>query len=448
MITRRATFRLYPSKAQEVRLHYYRRLHKDLYNACVYHRKTQYQKFGQNVTYYDQQNILPAFKAEWVEYKELGSQALQATVKRVDFAFLRFFQGLGKYPKFKSSRYYRGWTYPAVSGWKTHTTGDNGGLELAGIPGQIQIRGEARTWGNPTTCTIVWKQNKWYASITVNCEPVRETGIGAVGLDIGCLTAVAMSDGTKIDNPRFLASAQKHINKVSKRLRRKRSPQRRKVKASRRWKKTRKKVSLLQNKVANRRQNWVHQTATEIISANSLVATEELQVKNMTRKAKKGKRRRTRGASTRGTRATHSLQKTGLNRSILDVGFGMLRQAIKYKVIESGGVFVDVPTKKIKPSQTCPQCGTQKPKSLDERIHQCDCGCTLDRDVASAVVCLNYALGLGTSLKDGDGLAGEPGRPHALEATSRDWATLPKSPLSCGGFRQLNQMKRQKLSEA
>jgi len=111
MITRTITYRLYPSKAQEQRLHYFRKLHNLLYNACVYHQ------FGKNITYLDQQNILPAFKQEWVEYKELGSQALQATVKRVDFAFQRFFTGLGKYPNFKSSRYYRGWTYPAKSGW-------------------------------------------------------------------------------------------------------------------------------------------------------------------------------------------------------------------------------------------------------------------------------------------------------------------------------------------
>lgn len=230
-----------------------------------------------------------------------------------------------------------------------------------------------------------------------------------LGLDIGCLTAVAMSDGTKVDNPRYLVTAQKDINKVSKRLRRKRSPQKRKVKASRRWKKTRKKVSILQNKVANRRQNWVHQVATDIVSNNSLVATEELAVKNMTAKAKKGKRKR---------------QKAGLNRSILDVGFGMLRSAIKYKVIEAGGVFANIPTRKVKPSQTYPQCGSQKPKSLDERIHQCDCGCTLDRDVAAAQVCLNYALGAGTVLTDVDV---EP---------------LPKSPKRCGGFRQVRQVKR------
>jgi len=390
MVTRRVTFRLDPSKLQEDKLHYFRKLHKDLYNACVYHRKTQYQKFGQNVTYFGQQNLLPAFKTEWEEYKELGSQALQATVKRVDFAFSRFFSGLSKSPRFKSSRYYRGWTYPAISGWKAHTIGDNGGLELTGIPGQIQIRGKARTWGKPTTCTIVWKQNKWYARITVNCQPVRETEAGAVGLDIGTLTAVAFSDGTKIENPRFLANAQKQINKASKQLRRKRKPQKRKAKASRRWKKARRKVSRLQNKVANRRQNWVHQVAKEITSDNSLIATEELAVKNLTRKAKKGKRRR---------------QKTGLNRSILDVGFGMLRQAIKYKTIASGGVFVDVPARKVKPSQTCPQCNRQQKKTLDERVHRCPCGCTLDRDVASAVVCLNSALGVGTILTDADGSA-------------------------------------------
>jgi putative transposase len=277
------------------------------------------------------------------------------------------------------------------------------------------MRGKARTWGTPTTCTIVWKQNKWYASITVKCEPVQETGTGAIGLDIGTLSAVAMNDGTKVDNPRFLAAAQNQINKVSLQLRRKRKPEKRKTKASRRWNKARKKVSKLQNKVANRRQNWVHQVATEITSANSLVATEELQVKNMTKKARKGKRKR---------------QKTGLNRSILDVGFGMLRQAIKYKVIEAGGVFVDVPTRKVKPSQTCPECNRQQKKTLDERVHQCPCGCTLDRDVASAKVCLNYALGLGTSLIDVDGLA------------------LPKSPNKCGGVRKPYQVKRQKLSEA
>lgn len=43
-----------------------------------------YKRWGISVTYYDQQNSLPAFKAEWPEFVELGSQAVQATLKRVD----------------------------------------------------------------------------------------------------------------------------------------------------------------------------------------------------------------------------------------------------------------------------------------------------------------------------------------------------------------------------
>lgn len=340
IVTRRVTFRLYPNKSQEAKLHYWRRLHKDLFNACLAERKTAYQREGRSINYFDQQNALPRFKENWEDYKELGSQALQATAKRVDYGFQRFFQGLGKYPRFKSSRYYRGWTYPGVAGWKADSNGENGHLEISNL-GRIQMRGKARSWGTPTTCTIVWKNNKWYASITVKCDIQRQTGTGAVGIDIGTLTAVAFDNGDKIDNPRFLALAQADIRKASKQMRRKRKPEKRKSKASRRWKKASCKVSKLQNKVANRRQDWVHQVAAQITRANSLVATETLQVKNMTRKAKKGKRKR---------------QKTGLNRSILDVGFGRLRSAIKYKVECDSFLAESISQGEGQPSQLFPRC--------------------------------------------------------------------------------------------
>jgi len=232
MLTRRTTFRLYPKPAQESKLFEWRRLHAYLYNSALADRKDSYQKLNQSVDYFDQQNRLPAFKSVWTEYKELGSHALQATLKRVDFAFQRFFKRLGGYPRFQSIRSYSGWTYPDIAGWKTHTTGDNGYLELSNL-GQIQMRGKARTWGTPSTCTIVYRHGKWYASITVKCEPVRETQPNAVGVDFGTLTAVALSDGTKIENPRFLAATQTKIRTASKQKRRKRSPNRKqKVRAS------------------------------------------------------------------------------------------------------------------------------------------------------------------------------------------------------------------------
>jgi putative transposase len=411
------TFRLYPNQTTESKLRYHRKLHKDLYNAAVNNRFTQYQKFNHKVDYFEQQNCLPAFKEVWVEYKELPSHALQATLKRVDFAFERWFKGLGKRPRFKSIRHYSGWTYPDTAGFKVESNGENGYLNLSKI-GKIQMRGQAKYWGKATTCTIIFRNGKWYASITVNVlEQVLKPEIlpiGAVGIDLGCKSALSITDGEnhqQIDAPKFYRIAEQKIKKASKEKRRKRAPNRnKKIKASRRFKKAQVKVSKLAHKVANQRQNWVHQVAVEIISSNSFIATEKLEVKNMTSKAKKGKRKK---------------QKAGLNKSILDVGFGMLRNTIKYKVEQIGGVFVEVPTRQVKPSQTCPKCGNQHKKTLDIRVHQCGvCGYIQDRDIAAAEVMLYWAKGtlpgLGTSLVDAD-LSGSTSRTRKkagdLEAT-------------------------------
>ena len=422
MQVRRVTFRLYPNKKQEQILRYHRKLHKDLYNAAVYNRFTQYQKFDHSVDYFEQQDCLPAFKEVWTEYKECNCMTLQATLKRVDYAFQRWFKGLGKRPKFKSIRHYSGWTYPSKTGWKARTIGDNGYLELAKI-GAIQMRGKARTWGTPTTCTIVYRNGKWYASLTVEVEVTRKTGVGAIGIDFGCNAALAITDGDNhsfVEAPKFLRKAEAKIKHLSKGKRRKvASNRKKKQKASSRWKKSQSQISKVTRKVANQRSNWVHQVASDIVSSNSFVATEKLEVSKMTRKAKKGKRKK---------------QKAGLNKSILDVGFGMLRSAIQYKVIEAGGVFVEVPTKTVKPSQTCPECGHQHKKTLDERVHHCKvCEFTLDRDIAAALVMLLWSLGklpgFETSLVDADVSS------STSDTSKRKFA---------GSQKQLGQKKRQK----
>ncbi|BAZ24732.1 putative transposase IS605 family protein [Kalymmatonema gypsitolerans NIES-4073] len=247
------------------------------------------------------------------------------------------------------------------------------------------MRGQARDWGKPKTCTIIFKQGKWYASITVDCVPTRpQTDTGAVGLDFGTHHAIADSNGNVIENPRFVKVAQTKINQIAKTSRRKRPPSRG-MKASRRWRKASESVAKIQSLVARQRQDWQHKVSTQIVSCNSLVATEKLNLKGMTRKSK-GKRKR---------------QKSGLNRSLLDVGIGNLKELIKYKITEAGGFYIEIPTVKVKPSQTCPNCGHQKKKTLAQRVHHCsECGYQCDRDVAAAMVMLNYARGQELSSTD------------------------------------------------
>jgi putative transposase len=390
-------------------------MHKDLYNAALYHRKTEYQKFGNKIDYFQQQNCLPEFKKCFPEYKELGSHALQATLKRVDFAYQRFFKGLGKYPRFKSIRHYSGWTYPCIAGWQVETSGKNGHLNLSNL-GKVQMRGKARTWGNPTTCTILFRNGCWYASITVQCVPQRQTGTGSIGIDLGCKEAITLSTGEKISKPDFLSYGQRKVKAASKKLRRKRSPNRnKKVKASRRWKKERTKVSSLQRKVTRQREDWLHKTTSNIVSGNSLIAGEQLNVKGMTSKAKKGKRKK---------------QKAGLNRSILEVGFGIIGGLLIYKAAEAGGFYLESPTRTLKPTQRCAKCWELTPKTLKDRTHICSnpqCGHTEDRDVNAAQVNIAWARG--------------------QELASLD-AESPSS-TACGSRRQLGMLKRHKprLSE-
>lgn len=86
-------------------------------------------------------------------------------------------------------------------------------------------------------------------------------------------------------------------------------------------------------------------------------------------------------------------QKAGLNREILDTAPALLMQLLRYKVLETGGLWVEAPTRKLKPSQTCPACGYIRKKSLSERTHECEaCGHSAPRDIASACVVLNWAL--------------------------------------------------------
>jgi putative transposase len=385
-------------------------MHQALYNAALYNRKTQYQKFGHSVDYFEQQNCLPAFKEVWTEYKALGSQALQATLKRVDLAFKRFFSGLGGYPKFKPTSRYRGWTYPGIAGWKVEGAGGNGHLTISKL-GRIQMRGQARTWGIPTTCTVFFEHGNWYASITVLCTPIRLTDTGSVGVDLGCKEAITLSTGEQFSKPEFLKESQFKVKLSSKKLRRKRSPNwKKKVKASRRWKKNRQMVSKLQRKVARQREDWQHKVTSNIVSSNSLIAGEQLSVKNMTRKAKKGSKRKA--------------QKAGLNRSMLEVGFSTISKMFAYKSAEAGGFYLESPTRQLKPSQRCAKCWELTPKTLADRVHICQhCGHTEDRDVNAAQVNLIWARG---------------------QELSSLGAESPSS-TSASGLKQLGALKRQKL---
>jgi putative transposase len=373
--------------------------------------------------YLEQQNLLPEFKKVWTEFAQLNSHALQATVKRVDYAYQRFFQGLGRQPKYKSIRQYSGWTYPAKSGWKVNSTGKHGTVTLNDLGITLKMRGQAKHWGVPTTLTIVYKPSRrqWFASFTVEVAiPEPEFGSQSdlryesiVAYDLGTETALTLFEGAEfreITNPRFTQRSEEKIRRVARLKRRKRAPKKG-IKASRRWKKIHRREAQLKAKVARQRKDWQHKVTSEIACRYDVGVTEKLHVKGMTRKG--GKR------------------KAGLNKSILSVGFGTLNQMITYKIEQKGGLVLILPTQTLKPSQRCPQCGAVHKEwaDLSNRYHVCSaCGFEVPRDRGSVMVMYNVATnrqaGLGTSLVS----------LGCFSATSK----------SCGAMKHLGQRKRLK----
>ncbi|NET06603.1 MAG: transposase [Merismopedia sp. SIO2A8] len=241
MATLRQTFRLYPSQSQQRQLFKARRLHQYVYNACLAGRKQAWETDRKCLKYFDQQNKLPQFKKDNPEFAILGSQALQATVKRLDLAFQAFFKGLRKRPKFKSLRNYSGWTYPGSAGWKVYTNGKHGKVELRDNGLSIRMRGKVKQWGNPTTLTIVYRPstNQWHASFTVEV-PTVEAKYGStsdlkyesiIAYDLGTSTAITTYDGSEyveLTNPRFLHNKEQEVKRKSKQMRRKVAPNRKK----------------------------------------------------------------------------------------------------------------------------------------------------------------------------------------------------------------------------
>jgi len=388
MIKRKVTYRLYPSEKQNNQMTEVLRLHQRLYNAALEQRIEAYRRCGISLNYNHQAKDLTKLRAEFPEYAALNAQSEQVTLKRLDRGFQAFFQRVkeGKekpgFPRFKSFDRYKGWGYAAHGdGWKflPSETFVNGTLRLSGI-GRLPIRGRPR-WideektsrnpGTPKTLEVFRKNDKWYASVTFETlRPFRASGDQPVGMDWGVThfaTLVTQEDSPVIiSNPRYGTRRAAQLKKAQVGLSRKKrgSANRKKAKQFFRHR---------HERLAWQRENFLHQSSAAIVQGASFIATETLNVRGMT--------------------AHGGVYKKGLNRSILDASPGKFLDLLEYKAADAGIPYVEIPTRKVKPSQTCSGCGNAEKKHLSERIHNCKiCGLNLDRDVNAAQVILNYAL--------------------------------------------------------
>jgi putative transposase len=179
------------------------------------------------------------------------------------------------------------------------------------------------------------------------------------------------------DNPRWYAGARERLVALDQAVSSKR-------RGSQNWRKACARRGAFKAKLARKRHEHQHQLSASLAARCIVFASEKLSVKNMTASA----------AGTVHAPGKNVAAKKGLNREILDTAPAALLQKIAYKVSETGALYLEAPTRSLKPSQTCPACGAVQKKSLQQRWHLCQvCSHAEDRDSAAARVVLRWALG-------------------------------------------------------
>lgn len=291
---------------------------------------------------------------------EVSAVVLQQSLRDLDAAYRNFFDGVkGKRPRMGAPRYKSGKDtrqsvrFTANARWSI-TPGQK--LRLPKI-GDVKVKWSRTLPSTPSTVTVVKDSaGRYFASFVVETGPpgdVLPPTKSELGIDLGLGHFAVLSDGTKVDSPRFLRRAEKRLKKAHRALSRK-------EKGSKNRDKARQKVARAHAHVADARREFHHQLSTRLIRESQAVAVEDLAVK--------------------------ALARTRLAKSVHDAGWSAFVGMLEYKAARYGRTFVKIgrfePT-----SQVCSECGAKDgPKPLHVREWTCGaCGAVLDRDINAAV---------------------------------------------------------------
>ncbi len=370
-------YRLYPNKATANKLHWTLTRCRELYNAALSERTvaaTMVAGFTRlPMSFYGQKCDLVDIKEDRHEYQEIASHVLQDVLHRLDKAFSAFFRRIRNgetpgYPRFKGRNRYNSFTYPDGAGWKF----DGQVLHLSKI-GKAKVKLHRPLEGKIKTVTIKREVDQWY--VTFSCEvadaPQLPLSYEDVGIDLGVSHLATLSNGEMIEHPRYYRRGQATLKRRQHVLSRKK-------RGSHRRDKAKKLIGKAHRKIRNQRRDFLHKESRKLVDRYQVIVFEDIQIGNLTR-APKAKQDETTGQYLPNGAAA----KGGLNKSILDAGWGMFVGMCSAKAESAGRTLLKVNPQYT--SQICSNCGTVKKKDLSERWHTCECGAELDRDVNAAV---------------------------------------------------------------
>jgi putative transposase len=346
--------RAYPTRPQEDRAVRLLGDHCDLYNAALAERREAWRTARVSVSYGDQSAQLKQIRADDpVGQGRHSFTAQQQTLRRLNAVFAGYFRRVrdakGKqrrvgYPRFKPRQRFDQVLFVAGNGakWEPADGGQWAHASFQAV-GRVKVSQHRPVVGRVKTLQLKREGRRWYVVVVTQMEPVSLPTTGrAIGVDVGVARFLTTSDGEVVANPRFLDAAQQRIADLQRRKQRARpgSGNRRRLRRAlaKEWR-----------KVRNQRWDFHHKTARALVDTCDTIALEDLRVAAMTASA----------SGTVQAPGRNVAAKAGLNRSILDAGWGQFTSILAAKA-ESAGRRVVL----VHPAHTSIDCHTCRARCI------------------------------------------------------------------------------------
>lgn len=381
-------FRMYPTSKQVDLFRAMLDDHRVLYNAARDDRKYMWKHYKVGIKFVDQDAQLTAIRAYDPDQARWSYSAQEQTLRRLDKAFKAFFRRIKAGEKAGYPQWKKPWRFNTVehrngdgAKWDSVQNATQNRAYFQGV-GHVKVRQHRPVIGRIKTVSVHREGKRWYVILFAEQDlpaPLPKTG-AMIGIDLatGSNGLAYTSLGERIGNPAYgkaslsrLADAQRALSRTKR--------------GSNRHRKAREKVADVHTKIYNQRRDYLHKAGHSLVGAYDVIVVEDLNIAGMTHRAVP----RPDGAG--GYERNGGSAKTGLNRSILDAGWGMLLGMIRAKAESAGREFIQVDPAYT--SQTCSACGHREAANRNGKVFLClSCGHRDDADVNAAVNILRAGL--------------------------------------------------------
>lgn len=240
--------------------------------------------------------------------------------------------------------------------------------------GNIKSRISQQTAGHLVRATLIKAgSGRYYASVLtrqpdiITVLPASKDKLLCIGLDMGITHFMTRSDGIRVDNPRYFQEGLARLRHLQRELARKK-------RGSANYRKQQIRIARFHERIATRRNAFLHKESTRIVRENDIIVVEKLGIADL-------------------------IEEKKLSRRICDASWRRFIDMLTYKSRWYGKQLIQI-NRYCPTTKTCCKCRRQNPHlPLNIREWQCPgCSTRHDRDTNAAINIL--IEGVKTYLKD------------------------------------------------